>query len=382
VIVETVQGALKNGRNVLDWINMPQDEFDSHVAGIREAMKKEMLDLLLIYGYAFDSYGDVAYVTNFITRLPRGALVALPAKGQPALFFDGSSRGIPSYRKTVSDVDIIAVSDMVRDSLKYLTERNLLQGRIGMAGLKQLMPYTQFKALKEALSGCAVTEANSVVADRRLLKSPREQDEIRRASRSLHEIFEGVRGFSFPSLNEHSIQAFLYREARYAGAEDVRALVGKSVGENWYLGPAEKRSIDEGQTISLYLALEFERYWAEAARTFRVENNSLVPADQILEEVYRGSAEAVKVRTTGSEAYGLISQSLKNSGFEMLTDYGLGYGVGLAPEEPPWIAEGEGTRLIEGMTIALHLIVKNKDAGVLMKGETLLVTDAAPVVLT
>ena len=132
MIVETVQGALKNGRNVLDWINMPQTEFDSHVTGIREAMKKEMLDLLLIYGYAFDSYGDVAYVTNFITRLPRGALVALPAKGQPALFFDGSSRGIPSYRKTVSDADIIAVSDMVRDSLKYLTERNLLQGRIGM----------------------------------------------------------------------------------------------------------------------------------------------------------------------------------------------------------------------------------------------------------
>jgi Xaa-Pro aminopeptidase len=380
--VETMQGALKNGRNVLDWINMPQVEFDSHVTGIREAMKKEMLDLLLIYGYAFDSYGDVAYVTNCITRLPRGALVALPAKGQPALFFDGSSRGIPSYRKTVSDADIIAVSDMVRDSLKYLTDRNLLQGRIGMVGLRQLMPYEQFKALKESLSGCTVTEVKSVVADRRLLKSAREQDEIRRASRILHEIFEGVREFSFPSLNEHSIQAFLYREARYAGAEDVRALVGKAVGENWYLWPAEKKAINEGQTVSLYLALEFERYWAEAARTFRVENGSLKPADQVLEQAYRESAEAVKAGETGSEVCGSIAQTLKSRGFEMLTDYGLGYGVGLSPEEPPWIAEGEDTRLIEGMTIALHLIVKNKDAGVLMKGETLLVTDAAPVVLT
>jgi Xaa-Pro aminopeptidase len=380
--VETMQGALKNGRNVLDWINMPQAEFDSHVAGIRETMRKEALDLLLIYSYAFDSYGDVAYITNFITRLPRGSLVALPVEGQPALFFDGSSRGIPSYRKTVSDADIIAVSDMVRDSLKYLTERSLLKGRIGLVGLRQLMPYAQFKALKEALSGCTVAEVKSVVADRRLLKSAREQDEIRRASRTLHEIFEGVRGFSFPSLNEHSIQAFLYREARYEGAEDVRALVGKAVGENWYLGPAEKRPIDEGQTVSLYLALEFERYWAEAARTFRVENGSLVPADQVLEDVYRESSEIVKARQTGSEVYASIVQRLKSRGFEMLADYGLGYGVGLAPEEPPWIAETEGTRLTEGMTMALHLVVKNKDAGVLMKGETLLVTDAAPVVLT
>ena len=35
-----------------------------------------------------------------------------------------------------------------------------------------------------------------------------------------------------------------------------------------------------------------------------------------------------------------------------------------------------------GGTSAFHLIVKNKDAGALMKGETLLVTGAAPVVLT
>jgi Xaa-Pro aminopeptidase len=377
-----MQGALKNGRNVLDWINMPQAEFDNHVSGIREAMKIEMIDLLLIYGYAFDSYGDVAYVTNFIPRLPRGALVALPIKGQPALFFDGSSRGIPSFRKTVSDADVIAVSDMVKDSIKHLTERSLLQGRVGMVGLKQLMPYVQFKALKEALSGCTVTEAKSVITERRLLKSAREQDEIRRASRILHEIFEGVSEFSFPSLNEHSIQAFLYREARYAGAEDVRVLVGRTIGEDWYLGPAEKKPIDEGQTVSLYLALEFERYWAEAARTFRVENGSLVPADQVLEEVYRESAETVTALKTGSEVCGSIAQKLKSRGFEMLTDYNLGYGVGLAPEESPWIAEGESTRLVGGMAIALHLIVKNKNAGVLMKGETLLVTDAAPVVLT
>jgi Xaa-Pro aminopeptidase len=77
-----------------------------------------------------------------------------------------------------------------------------------MVGLRQLMPYGQFTTLKEALSGCTVTEAGSIVADRRLLKSTREQDEIRRAGRILHEIFEGVKGSSFPSLVEHGIQPF------------------------------------------------------------------------------------------------------------------------------------------------------------------------------
>jgi Xaa-Pro aminopeptidase len=162
----------------------------------------------------------------------------------------------------------------------------------------------------------------------------------------------------------------------------VRALVGRVIGENWCLGPAEKKRIDEGQTVSLYLAVEFERYWAEAARTFRVENDSLVPADQVFDEAFRESAEAVKAGKTGSEVYSSIVQTLKTRGFEPLTEYGLGYGIGRSPEELPWIAEEDSSRLVEGMAIALHLIVKSKNAGVLMKGETFLVTCAAPVALT
>ena len=377
-----MQGALKNGRNVWDRINMPQAEFDDHVAGIREAMKKEKLDLLLIYGYAFDSYGNPAYVTNFITRLPRGSLVALPIEGRPALFFDGSSRGIPSFRKTVSDADVVAVSDMVKDSFKYLTDKDLLQGQIGLVGLKQLMPYGQFKTLKQALAGRTVVESEPVIANLRLVKTAREQDEIRRAGRILHEIFEGIGAFKFPSLNEHVVQAFLYREARYSGAEDVRALVGKKGERGWHLRPAEKRIIGEGETISLYLALEFERYWAEAARTFRVENGALAAADETLGKIYRESAEALKAGKTGAEVYRSIMQVLKAERLEALSDYGLGYGIGLALEEPPRIAEGDDTRLVEGMTVTLHLIVRDKDAGALMKGETLLVTGKVPVVLT
>ncbi|HEX2964920.1 MAG TPA: M24 family metallopeptidase [Syntrophorhabdaceae bacterium] len=380
--METIQGALKNGRNVLDRINMPQGEFDTHVSNIRKAMQKEKLNLVLIYGYAFDSYADVAYVTNFITRLPRGALVALPLDGQPMLFFDGSTRGIPSFRKTVSDADVIAVSDMVKDCTRHLTERNMLKGRIGVAGLRQLMPYGQFKALETVLSDCEVVETNSIVPDCRLVKSIREQDEIRRAGRILREIFDGIKEFDFPSMDEHSIQAVLYKEARYSGAEDVRALFGRATDDHWYLGPAEKRTIKEGQTFSVYLSVEFERYWAEAARTFTIQDGLLIPADQGIEELFRRSAEVLKAGKTGSEAYSSITQILKGGAFEVLKEYGIGYGIGLSPEEQPRIAEREITPLAEGMAIALHLVAGNKDTGVLMKGDTLLVTEAIPVVLT
>lgn len=380
--METVQGALKNGRNVLDRINMPQAEFDSRVAKLREAMKKEKLDLLLIYGYGFDAYGDPAYVTNFITRLPRGALVALAAQGQPALFFDGSSRGIPSFRRTVSDADVIAVSDMVKDSVKYLKEKKLVPGRIGLAGLRELMPYAQFKALKEALADCVFVEANAAVADLRLLKTTREMDEIRRAGRIVHDIFESLPTFDFPALDEHTIMSYLYREARYEGAEDVRLMVGRSSGKGWYLRPAEKEAVRPGETVAFFLAAEFERYWAEAARTFRLENGAFVPAGEGLEAVYREASGLVKAGMTADALHGAIVKAAKAKGFDPIFDYGLGNGVGLSPEERPLIAAGDATRLAEGMALALWLVVRDKGMGGLMTGQTLLVTAGAPVLLT
>ena len=51
------------------------------------------------------------------------------------------------------------------------------------------------------------------------------------------------------NLKERVIQAFLYREARFWGAEDVRLFLGRTRPEGWYLGPAEDETIGQGQTV-------------------------------------------------------------------------------------------------------------------------------------
>ena len=89
--METLQPILKRGRNVWDQINMPRVEFQRRVERIREKMAREGLDVLLLYGDVHD-YGYPCYVSNFLVRLPAGALVVLPRTGEPVLFFVGSSR--------------------------------------------------------------------------------------------------------------------------------------------------------------------------------------------------------------------------------------------------------------------------------------------------
>ena len=252
---------------------MPQSEFDGRVTKIREAMKKEKIDILLIYGYAFNQYGNTAYLTNFITRLPRGALVAVPAKGQTALFFDGSSRGIPSMRRTVCNADVVAVSDMPRDCVKYLKEKNLLPARIGLVGIREMMPYQQYASFCELLGDSTLIDASSIIAEdeihqvgtgagrdqkgsahRQRCSGQNTRLRVSRPQRA------GGPGFSLP-------------RGAFWGAEDVRLFLGRTRPEGWYLGPAEDEIIGQGQTVVFCFAVEFERYWAEATRTFKVEGD-------------------------------------------------------------------------------------------------------------
>jgi Xaa-Pro dipeptidase len=345
-------------------------------------MKKKKIEILLVYGYAFNQYGNTAYLTNFITRLPRGALVAVPANGQPALFFDGSSRGIPTFRKTVCDVDIVAVSDMPKDCAKYLKEKNLLPARIGLAGIREMMPYQQYASIRELFGDSTFVDATSIIAGMRVIKSERELDEIRRAARIVKDVLDGISAFPFPALTERVIQAFLYREARFWGAEDVRLFLGRTRPEGWYLGPAEDETIGEGQTIIFCFAVEFERYWAEAARTFKVERGLLMPVDHGLDELYRAVTEKIKPGTPVSVVYRFAIDGLRVKGIEPMLEYGIGQGIGLSADEAPYLGENEDALVREGMVLTLRLFVKDPSAGPVAIGNTAVVTTAGAEVLT
>ena len=113
--METMQPALKNGRNVWDGVNMPEEEFEARVEKVRTVMAGRGLSLLLVYTTGLTDYGDTAYLTNFIIRLTRGTLVAIPLKGEVATFFEGGSRGLPSLKLTLTVGELLAAGDLPKD---------------------------------------------------------------------------------------------------------------------------------------------------------------------------------------------------------------------------------------------------------------------------
>jgi len=370
--METMQPALKNGRNVWDHVNMPESEFQARVERVRAQMKKSAIDLLLLYGRGLTEYADPCYVSNFVIRLPRGTIALVPLNGPVVLFFEGGSRGLPSLLATTCITELRAAGNVAKECAKYLKEKGLVPSTVGLGRFEEQMPYQEFRALEEALAGCKIVDAAAMVPSLRMTKSGRESDEIRRAGRIVKKCFELVSSACSAGMSEQFLEAMLRKQARFEGAEDIRVLLAVA-NDKKSLRPSENRRMEPGQVFILYFAIEYERYWAEGIKTFAAGEASFSEVASEAKSVYYQAIALIKPGRTVSQVYRDLFDGARESGLEPLSDYGLGNGIGLSLNEWPVINERGGQKLKEGMCLALRVAVHDKTLGNVMIGGTLLV---------
>jgi len=382
--MDTMQPVLKNGRNTWDLVNMPEAEFTTRLRNLRKAMKTKGLDILLLYGNGFNEYGNYCYVTNFIIRLPQGALVAIPFRGEVVLFFEGAARGIPSVRKTTWVKEIRACGNVAKEIVKYIDEKKLTHSVIGFAGLKQFMAYDQLEFLYDSLAACSFVDETDLLKEIRMVKSEREADQMRRASRILIHTISLIPQTFLADPNEKVLEAILYREARLEGAEDFRVMIGRpKEKEKWAFRPAEEKKIGPGETTVIYLAVMRERYWAEALRTFLNKEGFFEEVQsERLNIVYERMIKGLRPGKRASQFYEESMAAMEKEGREFISDYSLGQGIGLSPKEFPVFCHDDKTVLTEGMSFSFRLLVKDREFGAIGKGHTIHLTRRGPEVLT
>jgi len=161
-----------------------------------------------------------------------------------------------------------------------------------------------------------------------------------------------------------TIVADLDRNVRMGGAEDVRFLVASGPRAAAGLHPVDDRVLGEGDCVLLYCAVQKQRYWAEAARTF-----VLGPASAALRALYHRADAALQTMMQSARA-GVSVASLVGSACSLLDEgssaeiYGLGNGIGLDLEEAPTLRAGGSERLQTNVTLALRVILHAQGHGV------------------
>src|SRR5947207_6541386 len=132
-------------------------------------------------GGTVDSCGDVLYLANFSTPIPRHqnqrplwmgrgyAAVYVPADGEPVLVVD-----LPDYRRDLVAVDDVRVGiDVPKTVARALVERGARAGRIGLAG-GEIISWESQRTLEEALPAAEFVVADDILEALRMIKSEAE----------------------------------------------------------------------------------------------------------------------------------------------------------------------------------------------------------------
>ena len=368
---------LKRGCSTWDPALVPQAEFQTRLDAVRMEMARRNLDALVIYGDNY-SFADLCYLTNYFPKV-RGGIAIVPRDGAISMLLNIGSRDVP-FAKTLTWVDDVRASNQVgSDGAKMITEKGFEKAKLGLADSGHGYPLPQLEDMKNGLPNVSWVNCDDIVAPLRLAKTERELGAMREAGRLLHEVCGGAAAFIKPGRKEYEVVADIDRLARDKGAEDIRILAG----EHRLNPPSFKQAASIGSHWALYLAVQHERYWAEAGRTF------ILATDVKIQSAYDRAqaivaAMAKQLRPNGAVA-AIDETARKELGefYAKAAVYGLANGIGLNQWEAPFLNERDAHEvgaatvgaktLNENMTLALRVTIES-EGKVVIYGDSFQVT--------
>ena len=368
---------LKRGCSTWDPAAVPQAEFQARLDGVRREMARRNLDALVIYGDNY-SFADLCYLTNYFPKV-RGGIAVVPRQGAISMLLNIGSRDVP-FAKTLTWVEDVRASNQVgSDGAKMIKEKGFESARIGLADSGHGFPLPQLEDMKSALPDVSWLDCDDSVAPLRLAKTTRELGAMSEAGSLLKEVCAGAVAFIKPGRKEYEVVADIDRLARDMGAEDIRILAGAQRLNP----PSFKQAANVGSHWAVYLAVQHERYWAEAGRTFILsgDNKILSCYDRARKIV---AAMARQLRPNGAVA--AIDETARNELGEFYSKaavYGLANGIGLNQWEAPFLNASDAhevgattvgaSTLNENMTVALRVTIES-EGKIVLYGDSFQVT--------
>ncbi|HLN85030.1 MAG TPA: M24 family metallopeptidase [Candidatus Limnocylindrales bacterium] len=360
---------LKRGCSTWDPVEVPQAEFQARLDRVRKEITQIGLDALVIYGDNY-SFADLCYLTNYFPKV-RGGVAVVPRAGAISLLLNIGSRDVP-FAKTLTWVKDVRASNLIgADGAKLLKEKGFEKARLGLVDSGQGFPLPQLEEMKSALPEVAWENVDALFQPLRLQKTARELAAMGAAGRLLEEICQDAAAFIKPGRKEYEVVADIDRLARDKGAEDIRILAG----EKRLDPPSFKQAASLGSHWAVYLAVQHERYWAEAGRTY------ILASDAKLHGMYTRAQEVVAAMARqlkpnrATEAIDDVARRELGEFYGTASVYGLANGIGLNQWEAPFLSEDDAqqvgahsvgaTRLNENMTLALRVVIESEEKIVL-----------------
>ncbi len=211
------------------------------------------------------------------------------------------------------------------------------------------------------------------------IKTARELEKMRNAGRMVAQILEILRAAVKPGITTLELDRMAAREAERRCARaaflnycDYPAVICASVNDEVVHGIPDKRSLSEGDIVSIDMGILHDGYYSDAAITVPVGRVD-VKAEKLMEVTKEALNKAINTMRPGV-AVGDISSAIEkhvlSHGMSVVRKF-VGHGIGRRLHEEPAVPNygnsGTGLKLVPGIVLAIEPMVCLGDSDVRIK---------------
>ncbi|MEK6531650.1 MAG: type I methionyl aminopeptidase [Deltaproteobacteria bacterium] len=225
-----------------------------------------------------------------------------------------------------------------------------------------------------------------------IINSPDEIERIRRSSRIVAEVLQILREKVRPGATTMDLERISGEETRKRGARPAFkgyrgypfCLCASINSEVVHGMPSEKRTLKDGDILSMDFGVYYDGFYGDAAVTVPVGSIS-EEAGRLIEATRQSLEDGIKAAREGGRlndiAYAIQSY-VEARGFSVVRDF-VGHGIGRSLHEPPQVPNygepGKGIRLKSGMVLAIEPMINagRSEVKVLEDGWTAVTADGS-----
>jgi Xaa-Pro aminopeptidase len=345
----------------------PGQEFPNRLTQVRQAMREQGLQTLLVYDsgrHNFLRMNYVAYLTDFISVGPETVLV-LPLEDAPVLYLS-PAWDIQRARQESSVPE-------VRPFNQLWARLQRVSGKVGLIGREAISA-----ALHDELARTlkhAPSNAKDILENMARCKSSFELERLRRAAAIADAGVEALHADARPGLKEFELAAIVEHRMRFLGAEDNFGMVVAN-NHNQALHPPTDRIVQPGDIIIGEITPCIGGLFVQICRTMVLGEPPPVVRQKyaILHQAMGLGMAAAQTGAPASAVAKAINGTFIEFGYEQYCRPPFmrvrGHGLGCGSFAPGSLEDDNKTALEEGMTFIIHPNQYLPETGYLTLGDT------------
>lgn len=329
-------------------------ERDTRYANLRAKMREAGLDAMLVICDAqIEKKGLLKYLTNYRNTL-YNLVAVFPLEGEPRLLVPSPVQVI--WAKRLSWINNVVLQKPALEPVLVDTIRQmgLEKAKFGIASLKIMNAYT-FEYLRENLPDAVFTEADKLIDELRVIKTPGEIELMKETIDLTIRSFEVLGQELRPGITEQEVIAKVDTFLTCNGAQDIFHLICSKPGDIMPFMPTN-RKIEKGDAVIVNTEISGPSgYWCQMVRTAFVGK----PTDRaaMMYETLQNYCvnELPKLLVPGakcSDVAKTVIRMTEEAGYKVGVYFG--HCQGLDVVELPKIAVNDDTPLQAGMVLVVH----------------------------